>query len=122
MIKLRDLSGLRAAWNKRSIQQAVELSKGQRYVEAAEKLDGVEVSADEALSNGKVFAYTYYRRALVHQRDGKRLEAINDLDKALRYGGLPAMDRLLFQNRLTGVGKAGKSEGARRFDRHVSSR
>ena len=122
MIELRDFASLKTVWNERSVEQAVELARNRRYGEAAQKLDSVELSAEVASANGKVFAYAYYRRALVRQRDGKRMAAIDDLETALGFGGLPARDRLLFQGRLTAVGKPGKTGATGRLDAAIEER
>ena len=116
MIDLRDFASLKTAWNERSVERALALARNCRYVEAAEKLDSVELSAAAARANAKVFAYAYYRRALVRQRDGQRMAAIGDLEKALGFGGLPTGDRRLFQGRLTAVGKPAKNEDIARLD------
>jgi len=122
VIELRDFASLKTAWNERSVEQAVELARNRRYVEAAEKLDSVELSADAASANAKVFANAYYRRALVRQRDGQRMAAIGDLERALGFGGLPARDRRLFQGRLTAVGKPAKNEEIARLDAAIEDR
>lgn len=116
MVKLGDFFELKAAWDARSVERVVELIGDGLYVEAADKLDGVELSSEEELAHGRVFAHAYYRRALCRQRDGQRLKAIDDLEKALHFGGLSKQERLLYQGRLTAIQKSGKSAAIWRFD------
>lgn len=122
MIELRDLAELGAVWNERRVEEAVGLARANRFVEAAEKLDGSDLSKEAARSHGKAFAYAYYRRGLVRQQDGKRMAAIDDLEKALGFGGLPARDRLLYQGRLTAIGKPAKAEAIARLDAAIEGR
>lgn len=116
MVRIQDFSALGDLMNQKSIDEAVNLAKDCWYVEAADKLDQLNLSPEQKQSHSELFAHAYYRRALNHQCNKETLNAINDLEKALGFPGLENPLRRLIQDRRTAIQNSGNNPKIKNID------
>ena len=119
-MQIKDFSDLKGLMHSRFLDEAVELSSSGRYEDAAAKLDELHLSSDQKRRHADLLAYTYYRRALLHQCERSILKAIDDLEKARAFPEVDSTLRLLIQNRLTAIQNGSKSEQLTKFDNSIS--
>ena len=115
-MQIKDFSDLKGLMHSRFLDEAVELSSSGRYEDAAAKLDELNLSSDQKRRHANLLAYTYYRRALLHQCERSILKAIDDLEKAYAFPEVDSTLRLLIQNRRTAIQNGSKSEQITKFD------
>ena len=108
-----DLKGLMAP---RFINEALELAALEQFQSAADKLDTINLSSDHKAQYADALAYTYYRRALLHQSKLSMQRAINDLETARSFPGIKGTLRTLIQDRLTKIQTGAKSEAIKKLD------
>ena len=122
MPTIQDFSALKDLMNDKFVDDAIELVKRGQYVQAADKIDELDLSQEQKQSHAYSLAYTYYRRALLNQRDGKVRKSINDLEVARSFPGVPEPLRLLVQARQTAIQSSGRSSEIQAFDEAVTRR
>ena len=104
----------------KSVSTAVALAQGGHYLDAANELD--KLSQEPPRSHAALFAYTYYRRALLRQCNPALFrQAVDDLEKALGFPGLPPLLRQLIQSRLTAL-KGRNTPEIRKLDEAITQR
>ncbi|MDE0001137.1 MAG: DNA-processing protein DprA [Rhodospirillaceae bacterium] len=119
-MQIKDFSDLKGLMDSRFLDEAVEIASSGQYEDAAAKLDKLHLSSDQKSQYANLLAYTYYRRALLHQCERSILKAINDLEKAHAFPGVNSTLRLLIQNRLTAIQSGSRSEQIVQFDDAIS--
>ena len=103
------------------LEAAVDYTRRGRHLEATAKFDQCGVQPREQAAHGDNLAYSFYRRALCHQRDGNESRAIGDLEKALQFPGVPARLQSLIQQRLSVMQKRTHPD-TRSFDLAIAGR
>ncbi len=99
-------------------QQAVELVKEDRFLDACQIFEQSRTVPDKQTIHKDKFAYSFYRRALFHQQHRKENQAINDLEKALKFPNVPKSIQTLIQQRLTVIRKGAIPE-IKKFDKAI---
>ena len=113
---IKDFSDLKDLMKDKLVDEAVELAKQGQYAHAAAKIDELKLSPEQKRSQADLFAYAYYRRALLHQHNKMALKAINDLEKARSFPDLAGPLRSLVQRRLTAIQTSRKSPEIQKLD------
>ena len=120
MTKRKDLSALKGLITGKSVGKAVALAQVGHHLDAANELD--KLSQEQLRSHAALFAYTYYRRALLRQCDPSLFrQTVDDLEKALGLPGLPLPLRQLIQSRLT-VLKGRNTPEIQKMDEAITQR
>ena len=115
------LSGLKAQWRDKLLDEAVRLAREGHHLDAAETFDRSGALPGQEAKHADDLAYAFYRRALTHQSDLDESGAIGDLQTALRCPGLPRRLRSLIHTRLTVIQKGAGAE-VRKFDAAIAGR
>ena len=119
-MQIRDFSDLKGLMDSRFLDEAIEIASSGRYEDAATKLDELQLSSDQKRQYADILAYTYYRRALLHQCERSILKAISDLEIARAFPDVNNTLRLLIQNRLTAIQNGSRSQQIIKFDDAIS--
>ena len=77
------------------------------------------MSPGQQVSNSDDLAYAFYRRALLYQSKQENLKALEDLERAREFPGLPKPLKLLIQARLTALQKPNQ-EDIQKFDQAIA--
>ena len=115
------LSSLGEQLKGKLIEEAVELARRGRHLEATARFDQAGMLPGEQREHGDELAHAFYRRALARQRDEEESEAIRDLERARQFPGVGARVRLLIQERMTAIQSDAHAE-ARKFDKALAGR
>lgn len=116
-----ELSGLKAQWQGKLLDEAVRLARQGHHLDAAETFDRSGALPGQQTKHADDLAYALYRRALTHQSDMDESGAIRDLETALRFPGLPRRLWSLIHTRLTVIQKGAGAE-VREFDAAIAAR
>ena len=116
---IKDFSMLGTLIQKSRLNEAVELARQGYYIDSANKFSQCNVSPGQQVSSSDDLAYAFYRRALLYQSTQKTLKAIEDLEWAREFPGLPKPLKLLIQARLTALQKPNQ-EDIRKFDQAIA--
>ena len=109
------LSGLKAQWQGKLLDEAVQLAQEGHHLGAGEAFDRSGALPEQQAKHADDLAYAFYRRALTNQSGLDESGAIENLQTALRFPGLPRQLRSLIQSRLTVIQKGASAE-VRKFD------
>ena len=115
------LSSLALQLKAKLLEEAVELARRGQHLEATARFDQSRVRPGEQSEQGSDLAYSYYRRALCHQKDQDEFRAIADLEKARQFPGISTPLRLLIQQRLTAI-QSGAHADTLKFDEAIAGR
>ena len=116
---LAGLSGLKAQWQGKLLDEAVGLAQKGHHLDAAETFDRCGAVPEQQAKHADNLAYAFYRRALTQQSDLDKPGAIEDLQTALRFPGLSRRLRSLIHSRLTVI-RRGASAEVRKFDAAIA--
>ena len=115
------LSSLGLQLKAKLIEEAVELARRGQHLDATARFDQSKVQPGEQSGRGRDLAYSYYRRALYHQKDQDDSRAVSDLEKARQFSGVPTQLRVLIQQRLTAINTGAHPETSK-FDKAIAGR
>lgn len=115
------LSGLKAQWQGKLLDEAIRLARQGHHLDAAETFDRSGALPGQQTKHADDLAYALYRRALTHQNDLDESGALGDLQTALRFPGLPRQLWSLIHTRLTAIQKGTGAE-VRKFDAAIAER
>ena len=115
------LSTLKARFEARPLEEAIELARSGDYVESAARFGQCGVAPGDQEQHAAGLAFAFYRSALAHQSNLAVQEAIGDLVTASQFPNLPRPLWSLIQQRQTAIQKD-LDEEVRRFDEAVAGR
>lgn len=115
------LSSLAEQLKSKLLEEAVEQAGRGRHVEASAAFDRAGLLPGEQREHSDRLAYSFYRRALVRQRDGEESLAIRDLERARQFPGVGTRVRLLIQERQTAIQREADAD-VRNFDKALAGR
>ena len=99
----------------------MELAMRGQHVEASAAFDQTGLLPGELGKHGERLAYSFYRRALVRQREEEESLAVKDLERARQFPGVGTHVRLLIQERLTAIQSEADAD-VRKFDKALAGR
>lgn len=85
--------------------EAVNMATKSKFLEATKMFDQSGTLPGEQVKHTDILAYAFYRRALFQQSNQNENQAINDLETAHKFPGVPQPLRSLIQQRLTIIRK-----------------
>lgn len=84
-IKIKDLSGLKDAFHKRSLERSLALIERAKYLEAIVELEKFDTKTKIPPDNRLLFGEVYYQAAKIRQGEGNMNTSFGYLNKAVKY-------------------------------------
>lgn len=112
---------IQAQLQEKLYDRAVEVADEGQFLKACKMFEQSGKFPEEQIIHADKFAHGFYRRALHHQSHQDEFQAVNDLEKALKFPNVHKAIKTLIQQRITVI-RNGSIPETKKFDKAIEKR